>query len=75
MFERIEGAGFTGHYMCGWGAIAQMLEGREYLVELGNAAGVVDETIVRAHMPDQRGLIAPAGCDYRPRQNKEEMTQ
>jgi sugar phosphate isomerase/epimerase len=33
MFRRIEATGFTGHYMCGWGSIDQMLAGRDYLVE------------------------------------------
>lgn len=40
MFKRIEGAGFEGHYMCGWGTIEQMLEGRDYLVERAREAGV-----------------------------------
>jgi sugar phosphate isomerase/epimerase len=40
MFRRIEGAGFKGHYMCGWGTVEQMLEGREYLVERAREAGV-----------------------------------
>lgn len=40
MFKRIEGAGFTGHYMCGWGTVEQMLEGREFLVERAREAGV-----------------------------------
>ena len=39
MFRRIEGAGFNGHYMCGWGTIDQMLEGRGFLVEQAKAAG------------------------------------
>jgi sugar phosphate isomerase/epimerase len=42
MFRRIEGAGFTGHYMCGWGTLDQMLEGRDYLVERAREAGVAD---------------------------------
>ncbi len=33
VFRRIEAAGFTGHYMCGWGALEQMLEGREILMQ------------------------------------------
>ncbi len=33
MFRRVEGAGFQGHYMCGWGSLEQMLAGRELLVE------------------------------------------
>lgn len=40
MFRRIEGAGFKGHYMCGWGTVEQMIEGREYLVERAKEAGV-----------------------------------
>ncbi|MEM9360870.1 MAG: sugar phosphate isomerase/epimerase [Pseudomonadota bacterium] len=40
MFKRIEGAGFKGHYMCGWGTVEQMLEGRDYLVERAREAGV-----------------------------------
>lgn len=42
MFRRIEGAGFAGHYMCGWGTVDQMLEGRSYLVETASEAGVAD---------------------------------
>ena len=42
MFRRIEGAGFTGHYMCGWGTVEQMLEGRDYLVERAREAGVAE---------------------------------
>ena len=40
MFKRIEGAGFNGHYMCGWGTIEQMLEGRDYLVDRAREAGI-----------------------------------
>lgn len=40
MFRRIEGAGFQGHYMCGWGSLEDMLAGREYLVERAWEAGV-----------------------------------
>ena len=40
MFKRIEGAGFKGHYMCGWGTVEQMLEGRDYLVERARDAGI-----------------------------------
>lgn len=42
MFRRIEGAGFSGHYMCGWGNLDLMLEGRDYLVEKAREAGVAD---------------------------------
>ena len=40
MFRRLEQSGFSGHYMCGWGTLAQMLEGREYLVGEARRAGV-----------------------------------
>ncbi|MEQ9125580.1 MAG: TIM barrel protein [Alphaproteobacteria bacterium] len=40
MFRRIEGAGFAGHYMCGWAGLDRMLTGRDYLVEQARAAGV-----------------------------------
>jgi sugar phosphate isomerase/epimerase len=42
MFRRIEGAGFEGHYMCGWGTLDQMLAGRDYLVERARDAGVLE---------------------------------
>ena len=42
MFRRIEGAGFQGHYMCGWGSLAQMLEGRDYLAQKAREAGVAN---------------------------------
>jgi len=42
MFRRIEEAGFGGHYMCGWGTVEQMIEGREYLVERAREAGVAN---------------------------------
>ena len=42
MFRRIEANGFKGHYMCGWGTLDKMLEGRDYLVERAHEAGVVD---------------------------------
>ena len=38
MFRRIEQTGFNGHYMCGWGTVDQMLEGRAYLAEQAKAA-------------------------------------
>lgn len=34
MFDRLEGAGFDGHYMLGFETPESMLEGRDYLVEL-----------------------------------------
>jgi sugar phosphate isomerase/epimerase len=40
MFRRIETAGFTGHYMCGWGTIDQMLVGRDHLVACAGKAGI-----------------------------------
>lgn len=40
MFRRVEGAGFAGHYMCGWGTLDRMLTGRDYLVERAREAGV-----------------------------------
>jgi len=42
MFRRIEATGFRGHYMCGWGTLDQMLEGREILVERASEAGLPD---------------------------------
>jgi len=43
MFRRIEAAGFTGHYICAWGGIEQMLAGRDYLVERAKEAGIAAE--------------------------------
>jgi sugar phosphate isomerase/epimerase len=40
MFRRIEGAGFEGHYMLGWGGVEDMLDGRDYLIERAREAGV-----------------------------------
>ena len=40
MFRRIEATGFDGHYMCGWGTIDMMLEGREILLDKAREAGV-----------------------------------
>ena len=42
MFRRLEAAGFTGHYMCGWGTLQDMLDGREYLVQRARDAGVAN---------------------------------
>ena len=42
MFRRIEATGFNGHYMCGWGTLDKMLEGRDYLVARAREAGVPD---------------------------------
>ena len=43
MFGRIEATGFTGHYICAWGTIDQMLAGRDYLVERAKEAGIAVE--------------------------------
>ncbi|MFI4947355.1 MAG: sugar phosphate isomerase/epimerase family protein [Alphaproteobacteria bacterium] len=40
MFRRIEGAGFSGHYMNAFGSLDDMLKGRDDLVRLATAAGV-----------------------------------
>jgi sugar phosphate isomerase/epimerase len=40
LFRRVEGAGFSGHYMCGWGTLDGMLSGRDYLVERAQEAGI-----------------------------------
>jgi sugar phosphate isomerase/epimerase len=40
MFRRIEGNGFRGHYMNAFGSLDDMLEGRDELVRLAEAAGV-----------------------------------
>lgn len=42
IFRRLEASDFNGHYMCGWGTLEDMLEGREYLVQKAQEAGVVD---------------------------------
>lgn len=41
MFKRIEGKGFTGHYMNAFGSLDDMLAGREDLVRLAHQAGVI----------------------------------
>jgi sugar phosphate isomerase/epimerase len=38
MFRRVEGAGFRGHYMNAFGSLDDMLEGRDELVRLAEAA-------------------------------------
>lgn len=43
MFRCIEATGFKGHYMCGWGTIEQMLEGRDYLVQRAAEAGIATD--------------------------------
>jgi sugar phosphate isomerase/epimerase len=40
MFRRVEGAGFSGHYMNAFGSLDDMLQGRDDLVRLAAAAGV-----------------------------------
>ena len=40
MFRRVEGAGFRGHYMNAFGSLDDMLEGRDELVRLAEAAGI-----------------------------------
>lgn len=40
MFKRVEGKGFTGHYMNAFGTLDEMLEGREALVALAARAGI-----------------------------------
>lgn len=40
MFHRIEGAGFRGHYMNAFGSLDDMLEGRDRLVAIAEAAGL-----------------------------------
>ena len=43
MFRRIEGRGFTGHYMNAFGSLDDMLQGREALVRSATAAGVATD--------------------------------
>lgn len=43
MFERIEGSGFTGHYMNAFGSLADMNEARDFLVERAAESGVSTE--------------------------------
>ncbi len=40
MFARIEGKGFTGHYMNAFGSLDDMLAGRDELVRRAGAAGL-----------------------------------
>jgi hypothetical protein len=42
MFRRLEAAGFSGHYMCGWGSPDDMLLGRDYLIACARTAGVAE---------------------------------
>ena len=41
MFNRIEGAGFIGHYMNAFGSLDDMLGARDSLVRLAGQVGVV----------------------------------
>jgi len=40
MFRRIEGKGFSGHYMNAFGSLDDMLAGRDDLVRLASLAGI-----------------------------------
>jgi sugar phosphate isomerase/epimerase len=40
MFRRLEGVGFSGHYMNQFGSLQDMLDGRRYLVERASEAGL-----------------------------------
>jgi sugar phosphate isomerase/epimerase len=40
MFRRVEGKGFTGHYMNAFGTLDDMLTARGYLVKKAAEAGV-----------------------------------
>ena len=40
MFRRIEGAGFSGHYMNGFGTLQDMLDGRDYMLARAREADV-----------------------------------
>jgi sugar phosphate isomerase/epimerase len=40
VFRRIEGKGFTGHYMCAFGTLEDMLAARDDLVARAREAGV-----------------------------------
>ena len=40
MFRRIEGSGFSGHYMNAFGSLVDMNEARDYLVAQAEDAGV-----------------------------------
>ena len=40
LFKKIEGLGFTGHYTNGFTTLADMLAGRDYMVERAKEAGV-----------------------------------
>jgi sugar phosphate isomerase/epimerase len=41
MFRRIEGKGFTGHYMNAFGSLDDMLKGRDELARMAASAGIV----------------------------------
>jgi hypothetical protein len=40
MFSKIEGMGYTGHYMNGFGSIDDMLVGRDHMVSRAREAGL-----------------------------------
>lgn len=40
LFKKIEGLGYSGHYMNGFGTIDDMLDGREYMLQRARIAGV-----------------------------------
>ena len=40
MFAKIEGMGYQGHYMNGFGTIDDMLAGRTYMIERARDAGL-----------------------------------
>jgi sugar phosphate isomerase/epimerase len=42
MFKRIEGRGFTGHYMNAFGSLDDMLAGRDHLARLAAGAGIAE---------------------------------
>jgi hypothetical protein len=40
MLRRVEGGGFTGHYMNAFGSLDDMLAGRDEILRLAAAAGL-----------------------------------
>jgi alpha/beta superfamily hydrolase len=40
LFTKIEGLGYQGHYMNGFGTIDDMLAGRDYMVDRARDAGL-----------------------------------
>lgn len=41
LFKKIEGLGYTGHYMNGFGSLDDMLIGRDYMLQRAQQAGVI----------------------------------